>query len=146
MRLMQAKQQANGIIEGWHGDGNFARTSIMYALWKSQGVTIEPWREDVALGAVQGDGKLYLTLNSQSPWKGKIRFDRPRHNIWMGLPLDYPRINQFQEWFTLSADQTAILESQGKKKELPGKDLWDGYPVECDGKEPLRIRIEKQTG
>ena len=28
-----------GVIEGWHGDGNFARTTIMYCLWKTQGVT-----------------------------------------------------------------------------------------------------------
>ena len=24
-------QKPDGIIEGWHGDGNFARTAIMYA-------------------------------------------------------------------------------------------------------------------
>ena len=145
MRLMQAKQQANGIIEGWHGDGNFARTSIMYALWKSQGVTIEPWREDVALGAVQKDTKLYMTLSSQSPWQGKIRFDHPRYKEWMGMPLDYPRINQFQEWFTLSADQNVIMEIHGAKKELTGKELRDGYTVECNGKEPLRIWVEKKS-
>ena len=37
-RMMWAIQKPDGIIEGWHGDGNFARTSLMYALWKTQGV------------------------------------------------------------------------------------------------------------
>ena len=32
-----SRQQPDGIIEGWHGDGNFARTTIMYCLWKRRG-------------------------------------------------------------------------------------------------------------
>ncbi|MBE0655484.1 MAG: hypothetical protein IH594_16905, partial [Bacteroidales bacterium] len=28
-----------GVIEGWHGDGNFARTTTMFCLWKTQGIT-----------------------------------------------------------------------------------------------------------
>ena len=47
IRVMWAKQQPDGVIEGWHGDGNFARTSLMYALWKSQGACVRPWRNDV---------------------------------------------------------------------------------------------------
>ncbi len=47
-------QQPDGIIEGWHGDGNFARTSVMYCLWKTQGLTIQNWRNDVIFGAVRG--------------------------------------------------------------------------------------------
>lgn len=53
-------QQPNGIIEGWYGDGNFARTSIMYCLWKTQGLTIRNWNEDVVFGAV-------LSYNHDSP-------------------------------------------------------------------------------
>jgi hypothetical protein len=46
-REQSLKWKESGIIEGWHGDGNFARTSIMYCLWKTQGITLQPWREDV---------------------------------------------------------------------------------------------------
>jgi hypothetical protein len=45
-------QQPDGIIEGWYGDGNFARTSVMYCLWKTQGLTIRNWDQDVIFGAV----------------------------------------------------------------------------------------------
>ena len=53
-------QQPDGIIEGWHGDGNFARTSVMYCLWKTQGLIIRNWNEDVIFGAV-------LAYNYDSP-------------------------------------------------------------------------------
>ncbi len=48
--VMWGKQRPDGIIEGWHGDGNFARTSLMFALWKTQGITLEPWRSDLVVG------------------------------------------------------------------------------------------------
>ncbi len=54
MRRMWDLQKEDGVIEGWHGDGNFARTSIMYCLWKSRGMTLRNWRSDVRLGAVLG--------------------------------------------------------------------------------------------
>lgn len=104
IRTMWAKQKADGVIEGWHGDGNFARTSLMYALLKTQGCRLEPWREDLRIGAVCENGVLYLHLSAGKPWTGKLLFDRPRHRTVMNLPVDYPRINQFPEWFTLSPE------------------------------------------
>jgi hypothetical protein len=50
---MWNKQQPSGIIEGWHGDGNFARTTIMYCLWMTQGTYLQPWRSDLEIGAEQ---------------------------------------------------------------------------------------------
>jgi len=71
--------QNQGIIEGWHGDGNFARTTIMYCLWKTQGTTPNPWREDVVFGAaVKGDA-LYIALKSEKDWEGKLKFDISRY-------------------------------------------------------------------
>src|SRR6185369_6442507 len=90
IKTMFAKQQPDGVIEGWHGDGNFARTALMQALWKTAGVTIDPWRADVRFGAVQEGGTLYLTAIADKPWQGRILFDRPRHKLNMHLPLDYP--------------------------------------------------------
>ena len=40
--IQDTKLENSGIIEGWHGDGNFARTTIMYCLWKTNGVTVQP--------------------------------------------------------------------------------------------------------
>lgn len=101
-RLMWNIQRPDGIIEAWHGDGNFARTSLMYALWKTRGVTIEPWRSDVRFGAVEKGGTLYVWVTAEKPWHGRVILDRPRHRANMHLPIDYARINQFPEWFTVT--------------------------------------------
>lgn len=103
-RIMLGKQRHDGIIEGWHGDGNYARTALMYALWKTKGTYIDPWRQDVAFGAAMDDGALHVTLSAEWPWRGKVFFDVPRHREWLGMPADYPRLNQFPEWFTVERD------------------------------------------
>ena len=157
MRIMLAMQQPDGIIGGWHGDGNFARTAIMYALWKQQGATIQPWREDVRLGAeVDEDGTLQLCLAADKPWKGKLVFDRPRHKVFMKMPMDYPRINQFPEWFTVAADgkyrltvsndDTETGKSGNGSQQVSGSKLIEGYPIDVTGSRPVRIRIGPAQG
>ena len=124
----------SGIIEGWHGDGNFARTSIMYCLWKTQGITIQPWREDVIFGASFQHDKLYISLYAEDDWDGVIKFDYSRSKVNMNLPLDYPRINQFPEWFVVSDDTEYRLKFIGDKREevIKGKILKSGFPIKID--------------
>ena len=52
---MFGMQQPDGIVEGWHGDGNFARTALMYGLWKTQGARLSPWKPYLRLGAVASE-------------------------------------------------------------------------------------------
>ena len=102
IKVMWNKQQPSGIIEGWHGDGNFARTTIMYCLWKTQGTYLNPWRKDLEIGAVQEWTACFTSLSlSDEDWNGKVMFDKKRHSEFMHLPLDWPRINQFPEYFTV---------------------------------------------
>lgn len=125
IRVMWAKQKADGVIEGWHGDGNFARTSLMYALLKTQGCRLEPWRPDLRIGAVRDGANVCLCIAADQPWQGRLVFDQPRHRTHMRLPFDYPRINQFPEWFTVG----------------PGEPL----EMEMDGEQPVRI-ARPETG
>jgi hypothetical protein len=131
IKVMWNIQKSDGIIEGWHGDGNFARTTIMYCLWKTKGVTIQPWREDVIFGAIQDGDCLKIALCSQKLWEGKLVFDSPRHKTIMKLPLDWPRINQFPEWFTAQADKTYTVTdlSANSKTTYTGKQLQDGLTI-----------------
>ncbi len=141
-RMMWSIQKPDGIIEGWHGDGNFARTSLMYALWKTQGVTIEPWRTDVRFGAVRDGRDLYLWLESEQPWQGRVLFDRQRHKLLMHLPFDYTRINQFPEWFTASPQARYLVRIGNKPtRELSGTRLTRGLPVKLSASETLALRI-----
>jgi hypothetical protein len=124
-------QKQDGVIEGWHGDGNFARTTIMYCLWKTAGLTIAPWRQDVIFGAVQDGDSLKIALRAENAWQGKLIFDVPRHKVNMRLPLDWPRINQFPQWFTVEADKTyTIYDLTGNSKARhKGRQLSEGVGV-----------------
>ncbi len=140
IRRMFAIQKPDGVIEGWHGDGNFARTAIMYALWKTQGLTIRPWRKDVRFGAVLKDDVLYVSLTADAPWQGKLLFDVPRHKVNLKLPLDYPRINHFPEWFTVAADAEYKVTIDGKTATHKGRELAGGLPIELAA-ENLQLRL-----
>jgi len=126
---MFAMQKPDGIIEGWHGDGNFARTAIMYALWKTQGTTIQPWRQDVRFGAVRVGPTLYVTIAADRPWQGLLKFDRPRHKDYLHLPMDYPRINQFPEWFTVEENGLYGVSVGDQARRRTGSELIEGLPV-----------------
>ena len=141
---MWGKQKADGVIEGWHGDGNSARTSIMYTLWKTQGILVRPWREDVRFGAVKTNGVVYLYVIADTPWSGTILFDKPRHKLNMHLPLDYPRINQFPEWFAAQAGARYEVRNavSDEKQTRSGKELLDGIAVSVKPGEEMRLIVK----
>ncbi|MFV2089781.1 MAG: hypothetical protein ACC642_03920, partial [Pseudomonadales bacterium] len=143
MQILFAKQREDGIIEGWYGDGNSARTALMYALWKTQGVTAEPWREDVRLGAVAtaSDG-LVIYLEADWYWKGILKFDETRHEKHLRMPSDYPRINQFPEWFTVEPDRPySIKVGENGRETVNGRSLLS-YPVLIESEESVLIQVE----
>jgi len=144
MKVMWAIQKPDGIIEGWHGDGNFARTTIMYCLWKTQGLTIRPWREDVIFGAVREGNTLKVALQAEKPWQGKLIFDTPRHKTMMRLPLDWPRINQSPEWFTVDADKeyTVTDAASQSKIQYTGKELSTGIEITLPAARVTHLLVE----
>jgi len=141
--------KGSGIIEGWHGDGNFARTTIMYCLWKTQGTYLRPWREDVYIGASSTDNDIVLSLLAENEtWQGKLALDIPRHKINLNLPMDYPRINQFPEWFTV--DDTTFYEVveviQGIENPIGkflGKELKSGISMQLETGKRKELVIRK---
>jgi sialate O-acetylesterase len=143
IKQLWSAQRPDGIIEGWHGDGNFARTTIMYCLWKTQGVTAQPWRADLRLGAARdAAGTLHVVLSSEKPWTGKLIFDRPRHAENLRLPVDWPRINQFPEWFTVQSAKTYTVElaSTPPARHL-GAQLAAGLAVSVTPAAPALLRV-----
>jgi hypothetical protein len=139
---MWTYQQPNGIIEAWHGDGNFARTTIMYCLWKTQGVTAQPWRADLRLGAVREGDALAVVVAAEKPWEGTLVFDRPRHAENLKLPIDWPRINQFPEWFTVQANRRYQVRQAGARVEnRSGRELAAGLPVKLAAGAKLELTV-----
>jgi hypothetical protein len=134
IQVMFAKQGADGVIEAWHGDGNFARTALMYSLMHTRGTHVEPWRQDVRAGAVASGDALYVSITADAPWSGVVCFDEPRSATHLHLPYDYPRLNQFPEWFTAKAGTKYEVTSSisGKKETLDGSALVACRPVKLD--------------
>ncbi len=143
MEILFGMQRDDGIIEAWYGDGNSARTVLMYALWKTQGVRAAPWRKDVRLGAVrENDHTLHLTLGADFYWTGTLHFDRPRHRVDSNLPDDYPRINQFPEWFTIDAAAQYALTIGGKTRTMAGAELL-ALPLTLEPGQTVRLEVRE---
>lgn len=106
----------------------------MYCLWKTMGLTISPWREDVVFGAVYDKDGLKISISSERQWDGKLIFDTPRHKTIMRLPLDWPRINQFPEWFTVEGHRLYMVHdlTYNSKTAYTGKQLADGIDIHTD--------------
>jgi len=138
---MSAKQQADGIIEGWHGDGNVARTWLMYAMAKTGGVRAQPWRRDLRYGAVVRDGSLYLRLTAERPWQGKLHFDKPRYKVHMGLPINYPRLNEMPAWFPLEKKARYQVCVGAGKAVYSGRQLWQGLGVSIGAGETVLVEV-----
>jgi hypothetical protein len=142
IRRLWSFQQDNGFIESWHGDGNFARTTLMYCLWKTQGVTAHPWRADLRLGAVREGTTLLLVVTADEPWQGTLVFDQPRHTEKLRLPLDWPRINQFPEWFTVNAGgRYSITAGAAAAHTYSGSELAKGYSVALPARGRLNLVV-----
>ncbi len=140
-RLLK-KQRPSGIIEGWYGDGNSARTMLMYALWKSQGCYLEPWRADLGVGAIKcEDGALNVIVTSEWKWDGKLKFDIPRHKENLKMPFDYPRLNQFPEWFTVVKNKIYIVRVNDREDKVSGEQLLGGIPLSLTANGKIQVRI-----
>ncbi len=138
------RQREDGIIEDWYGDGNYVRTALMYALMKSQGTWIEPWREDVRLGAVSDADGVLLYMEAEKPWDGRIRFDVPRHELFFNMPLNYPRLNEWPEWSTVEMDRLYTVAVDDEQTIRSGGELAAGMTVHVDPS--LRIRVVPLAG
>ena len=147
MQVMFNMQQDDGILGGWHGDGNFARTAIMYSLWKTQGTHILPWREDVIIGAEKKDDQTYLVITAEKDWEGTLVFDSQRHKTILNLPIDYPRINQFPEWLTAEAGKMYELVSSHKSisGSYSGEQLLKGKFIKIKAGEKVVITINNTS-
>jgi hypothetical protein len=143
IKVLWKFQKADGMIEGWHGDGNFARTTIMYCLWKTQGIVPMDWQKDLNLGATRTSNGLKITLATADGWKGQLKFDEQRHKTRMNYPADYPRINQFQEWFTVDSNKKYSIKNVNTNKisMVSGKKLSKGWRVEVKPGEILYLEL-----
>ncbi len=134
-RLLAFHRAPDGPVEGAHPDGNWNRTALLYALYKTQGCTLDGWRDGVRLGARRVGDRLYVSLESAEPWRGRLRFDFARHRRVMNLARNYPRVNEWPEWYAVDENTLyAVRDAVGHEQVVTGSDLKDGLEVAAPGR------------
>jgi hypothetical protein len=130
MSVLYGYQRADASVTDENIDGNFIRTSMLYGRWLTQGTRIEPWAPTVGLGAVSEGSCLHIHLHTATPWSGRLLFDTPRHRAHLGLEVDYPRLNEWQEWWVAEpGHQYTVSLADGSVRQLTGEDLAAGLPL-----------------
>jgi hypothetical protein len=139
-RLM-AFQRPDGIVELWYGDGNWARTLLLYAMMKTQGAYLDGWREGVALGAVRDGDRLLVSLEAPASWTGRLRLDYARHRRELNYTRNWVRLNEWPEWYAVDENTLyRVTSAAGNPQVRLGSELKDGIPVKGSGQwvvEPL---------
>lgn len=141
-RKMLDVVKPDGMVEEWHGDGNTIRTALMYVMWKTQGTRIEPWDRRVHLGAVREGDQVWLDVTADTDWTGVVRFDYPRHRDHLHLPINYPRLNEWPEWFTVEHDRRYEVRTDGSAPSMRlGAELVQGLPLSLRAGQTIRIDV-----
>lgn len=126
---------------GGHFDGSTGRTLCLHMMLSSQGVRAIPFKSGLECGAVQEEGRLYLTVSSAKEWSGKLAFDRPR-NEHKTATVDWARINSVPQWFTVRPEQSYEISKNGAAfVKISGRELIEGLAVHLDPRQVIRICI-----
>jgi len=125
-------QADDGRVEDRYLDGNFVRTALLYAMWQTQGARLDPWEPGALLGAATDRGCLTLALAAGRDWSGRLIVDAPRHRLHFGLPLNYPRLNEWPEWFAAEPGRRYRVDDSGAELagEHAGAALSGGLPLQ----------------
>jgi hypothetical protein len=107
MQVMLSMQRPDGHVEDWYGEGNFNRTTLLWALMKSQGLRAIPFTPGLKLGAVREGQTLRFSLNRAA----RVEFDFARHRRIHNWQKNYVRLNEFPEWFTVEENSLYELKS-----------------------------------
>lgn len=135
-------QHDDGSVTDENIDGNFVRTTMLYGLSMTRGVRLEPWTPGVALGAQADAACLSLHLHAEETWHGEIVFDAPRHRLHVGLAEDYPRLNQWPQWWTAEPDERyAVAMPEGTHINTVGSRLAAGISISLAPNTAYQLRV-----
>ncbi|MCC6177384.1 MAG: hypothetical protein IT305_18960 [Chloroflexi bacterium] len=126
-------QTPDGIVEDNYLDGNFVRSALLYGLYLTRGVVAEPWQPGLAVGAAQTGSCVDLVISSTGAWDGVLHFDTPRHQEYLHLPIDFQRLNEWPEGFTVAAGTSYhVAEDNGSAQDVDGSVLAKGLPLRLE--------------
>ena len=122
-------------------DGNFMRTSLLYASWLMRGARLAPWTSMVDLGGAVDQDCTVLVLNANTDWDGRVVFDTPRWREYFNMPLDYPRLNKWPEWFAAEPDADYSLTGLLGDRVVKGRELSAGLSVRLASGQQGSLRV-----
>ncbi|MFM9996469.1 MAG: hypothetical protein ACKVU4_11795 [Phycisphaerales bacterium] len=139
------KQRSSGFVDDHYLDGNFMRTSLLYAQLRSGGWTAHPWSPSVGVGFERADDRravLVVTAGAEG-FRGSVVPDTRRHDTVLRLPWNWPRLNSWPEWNTVDqVGRVAVLEG-GEHVTVPSlAALADGIAVELPPHASVVIELE----
>jgi len=134
-------EETYGPYTGGHFDGSTGRTLCMHMMLCSQGTRAVPFMEGLRLGGIKDKGSLYLSLESDRKWTGKICFDPPRTE-YKTATINWARINQMPQWFVVRPEQKYAVNFLGLKSEVvDGQKLIDGIKLTATPGQTQRILV-----
>ena len=88
---------------------------------------------------------LKIAISCMTDWNGTLVFDSPRYKDKMHFPFDYPRINQFPEWFTVSSEKQYKLTDYSNKSisVVNGLTLKEGIPLKINPGEKYYLTVNE---
>jgi hypothetical protein len=142
MAVLYGFEHDTGAVTDENIDGNYIRTVLQYGRWLTRGARLDPWEPTVAVGAAPDGACLIVHLHAARAWTGRLRFDTPRHRQHLGLPVDYPRLNQWHEWWVADPDRAYRLYLlDGSEVDVGGRRLADGFELAVDPGHDYRLRV-----
>ncbi|MBB6430717.1 hypothetical protein HNQ40_002523 [Algisphaera agarilytica] len=140
--MMYQVQAADGFVGRTYLDGNFIRTSLMYADQKQGGWRLEPWNPGTRVGYAKDEstGKAVLVVATADGYEGSLVPDTSRHAELLGLSWNWPRLNSWPEWSDRSrTTQSRFIEGGVVRdsSELP----LTGYRLDLKAGESLVVEF-----
>jgi hypothetical protein len=91
---------------------------------------------------VREGGRAVLSVAAEADWTGSVRFDHPRHRDHLHLPINYPRLNEWPEWFVVEHDRRYEVSVGGAASFVRlGAELVQGLPLSLRAGETLLIEV-----
>ena len=125
--LLQMQPSTSSMPQNERSGGARLHAALAYA-FKTAGIHLDPWREDLICGATVANDTLYLALQADLPWQGRIAFDT---SVDDPLPKAHPFDPGFPKRFGIASNAyyTIRISGAGGSATWAGSLLRAGLPV-----------------
>ncbi len=126
-------------------DGAFAHAALSHAWYRSAGLRLIPWREDLVAGAAIAGDTLFVVLQSEALWAGTLHFDADRSGLRGAVEYADAFDHGFPARFALVPDENYAIRISGAGGSAiwSGTSLGQGLRVSIDPLRDHHIRIAK---